>query len=167
MKRVSQWRLSVLNIPLLTRTTPRRDVVHQLREDSHRTLLRKTLRCGSLNQVSLFISLSLFFGPRNTTIMCVWTRKHPPDKTKGSQPSPCSFPSRFWPKALFILDAEVLANVACKKWNILLPIGVFTQHDQRIRNTTKTCLDQEASHLPAYLRRIAPSDPRVQYSRPR
>ncbi len=35
----------------------------------------------------------------------------------------------------FTQDAEVLANVASKKWNILLPIGVFTQHcqqDQRI-----------------------------------
>ncbi len=32
-------------------------------------------------------------------------------------------------------DAEVLANVACKKWNQLLPLGVFTQQhrqDQRI-----------------------------------
>ena len=37
--------------------------------------------------------------------------------------------------APFTQDAEVLAKVACKKWNQLLPIGVFTQHcrqDQRI-----------------------------------
>ncbi len=29
-------------------------------------------------------------------------------------------------KAPFTQDAEVLANLACKKWNQLLPIGVFT-----------------------------------------
>ena len=30
-------------------------------------------------------------------------------------------------KAPFTQDAEVLANAACKKWNTLFPIGVFTQ----------------------------------------
>ncbi len=48
-------------------------------------------------------------------------------------------------KAPFTQDAEVLANAACKKWNTLFPIGVFTQHckqHQRIcvQICVQTCL---------------------------
>ena len=37
----------------------------------------------------------------------------------------------------FTQDAEVLPNVARKKWNTLLPIGVFTQHCKQLQATSK------------------------------
>ncbi len=48
-------------------------------------------------------------------------------------------------KGPFTQDAEVLANAACKKWNTLFPMGVFTQHcrqHQRIcpQICVQTCL---------------------------
>ena len=44
-------------------------------------------------------------------------------------------------KGPFTQDMEVLANAACKKWNTLLPMGVFTQHCQQHRRIcVRTCL---------------------------
>ena len=40
-------------------------------------------------------------------------------------------------RAPFTQDAEVLANVARKKWNTLLPIGVFTQDCKHLQATSK------------------------------
>ncbi len=55
-------------------------------------------------------------------------------KEGGPSPEPSAFTLSQFP---FTQDAEVLANVARKKWNTLLPIGVFTQHCKQLQATSK------------------------------